>query len=129
MLRYATFILPPTASSSSNDQIISVLILLIKESQRLDSKLKRKLFAAYGELVFYVTAQDTAASADEITEKGTKAESWALPAGALALLVKSLKEEPDEVVKHYIVKVIVLMIFYYPLFFPALIRKPKSAWN
>jgi hypothetical protein len=116
MLRYATFILPPSASSGTNEQIISVLILLLKESPRLDLKLKRKVFAAYGELVFYVTAQDSTGTADETPGKttsggGGKADCWALPSGALTVLVRSLKDEPDEVVKHYIVKV----MLYFPI--------------
>ena len=55
MIRFATFILPP--SDEKAEHIIPVLVSLLREQPRLDVKIRRRALAALGEVVFYISAQ------------------------------------------------------------------------
>lgn len=92
MLRYATYIAPPT-KETKDEHIIPTLCLLLRDSnQKLDPKLKRRLVAALGESVFYVSSQEE--------------EEWVLPPGVCTVLLKCLKDESDEIAMHYAAKTI-----------------------
>jgi hypothetical protein len=98
MLRYATYIQPPNSIKTKDDHILPSLITLLKETTKLDSKLKRRLVSAFGETVFYITAQD-----DDNTDINNK---WTLPSGVISILIKCLKDESDEIIRHYAAKTI-----------------------
>jgi hypothetical protein len=132
MLRYATIIHPPTIRTR-DDHIVATLISLLKEmtssssstsrhgsasstaSTTWEYKLKRRLVAAFGELVFYITAQENDASnhnnrlgtpsGDDNSSIGSaSSEKWFLPTSTVELFAKCLKDDSDEVVKHYVSK-------------------------
>lgn len=101
MLRYATFIQPP-AIRAREEHIISSLVTLLKEGSRgNDHRLRKRLTAAFGEMVFYITAQEE----DLSSATSEAADRWVLPLQCLELLLKCLKDDPDEIVKHYAAKV------------------------
>lgn len=94
MLRYVSELHPPTIRARE-DHIVPTIVAILRDTAKLDVRLKRRAVAALGETVFYISAQTE--------ETGT--ERWSLPAQAVDALVDCLKEENDEVVKHYAVKV------------------------
>ena len=118
MLRYATFIQPPPSNlrtksasklrsnsntSEENDSLIGVLVHVIKEAPTLngrtsayDIKLRRRVMAGLGELLFYISAQEEADSEG----------MWNLPSLVIATFTKGLLDETDEVVLHYAAKAI-----------------------
>ena len=94
MIRFATFILPPPSSRGEGerdekaDHIIPALSAVLKETPRLDVKIRRRALAALGEVVFYISAQG-----EEGEERGGRGEDpWKLPTGALSLIVRCLRE-------------------------------------
>ena len=101
MIRYATFILPPVADK--DDHIIPCLAAVLREAPRLDIKIRRRALAALGEVVFYVSAQGDEASAKE---RGREVDSWRLPSSAIAVIVRCLREDPDETIRHYAAKLV-----------------------
>ena len=117
MIRFATFILPPS-SSNKEDHIIPTLVSLLRETPKLDIKIRRRAIAALGEVIFYVSAQGGegaggAASSssslldDRDQQRGEdEANSWKIPSTALITVLKALKEDPDETIKHYSAKLI-----------------------
>ena len=109
MLRFATFIQPPKAKSK-DEHIVQVLAGILKDaSSKVDVKLKRRVVAALGETVFYVSAQDDSgadASNGSIGSHSAKDSQWSLPGGVISALVRCLKDETDEVVRHYACKTI-----------------------
>jgi hypothetical protein len=105
LLRYATYIQPPPMKAR-DDHIIGSIAGLLSSSSKgnsLDNKLKKRLVAAFGEMVFYITAQE---DDDGIATTGAEAEKWQLPALAIEVLGKCLRDDNDEVVKHYAAKTI-----------------------
>ena len=112
-LRYATFIQPPQAKHKDT-HILPTLVGILKEGagttgsagsshthgSRLDIKLKRRAVAALGETLFYVSSQDLE------TDGAPRDELWSLPSGTIAVLVKCLKNDTDEIVRHYAAKTI-----------------------
>lgn len=101
MLRYCGFVQPPTVRNR-DDHIIASLIGILKESSKMDSKLKRRVVAALGEAVFYVCSQPDPQDEDGNGNGG----QWSLPAGVITVLLKCLKDETDEIVRHYAAKTI-----------------------
>ena len=95
MLRYATFIQPPSAKNK-DEHILPVLVAILKDPQRLDAKLKKRAVAGLGETIFYVSSQEGEGSTDK----------WNVPAGAFSVLVKCLRDDTDEIVRHYAAKTI-----------------------
>jgi hypothetical protein len=57
MLRYATYIQPPSIRSRE-EHIVPIIVNLLKENSRMDVRLKRRLMAALGETIFYISAQE-----------------------------------------------------------------------
>lgn len=57
MLRYATYIQPPNIRSR-DEHIVPNLVALLRENIRMDTRLKRRLIAALGETIFYISAQE-----------------------------------------------------------------------
>lgn len=105
LLRYATFIQPPPAKARE-DHILATLVNLLKDVKGgagLDGKLKKRVVAALGEMIFYITAQEG--------EEGAAADvdQWFLPSIAIEVLGKCLREDNDDVVKHYAAKVRMLV--------------------
>lgn len=96
MLRFATILQPPTIRAR-DDHIVASIVALLRESAKMDVRLKRRAVAALGETVFYISAQDE--------ELESAADRWTLPGQAVEALVDCLREENDEIVKHYAVKV------------------------
>lgn len=100
LLRYATSISPP-AAGKRDDHIIGTLVSLLKDSSSggsggssskpMDSKLKKRLVAALGEMVFYISAQEDEGDQQE--------ERWALPSTAIDILGRCLREDNDDVIK------------------------------
>ena len=99
MIRFATFILPPNDDKA--EHIIPVLISVLREQPRLDVKIRRRALAALGEVVFYISAQGDGDDAHSKEE-----DPWKLPGGALTIIVKCLREDPDETIRHYAAKLI-----------------------
>lgn len=91
---------PPT-TKNKEDHIIPTLILILRDSTKVEVKLRRRCVAALGELVFYVTAQEE----ESALTPGSRDNRWSLPKGATAILTKCLKDDSDEAVRHYAAKV------------------------
>lgn len=104
MLRYATFIQPPTIRARDDHIVVTIVNAMKENSKNSDGKVRRRLVAALGEIVFYISAQEEDANS---TTGGNEAsnDKWTLPVAAIDLLTKCLKEEQDEVIKHYAAKV------------------------
>jgi len=98
MLRYATFIQPPNVKTR-DDHILPVLVSMLRDNNKIEIKAKRRIVAALGEMIFYITSQD-----DEDTSADTA--QWVLPSAAIAVLVKCLKDDTDEIIRHYAAKTI-----------------------
>ena len=114
MIRFATFILPPS-SSNKEDHIIPTLVSLLRETPKLDIKIRRRAIAALGEVIFYVSAQggegagassSSSSPDDRDQQREDEANSWKIPSTALITVLKALKEDPDETIKHYSAKLI-----------------------
>ena len=54
-----------------------------------------------GEVVFYISAQGDGEDANSKEE-----DPWKLPVGALSTIVKCLREDPDETIRHYAGKLV-----------------------
>lgn len=84
MLRYATFIHPPT-TKNKDDHIIPVLVAVLKDAQEHEQS-------------------------QELGSDGTAATSlrevFIMPDSAVSSLVRALKDDSDEVVRHYAAKAI-----------------------
>ena len=125
MLRYATFVSPPT-TRTKDEHIIPTLVGVLRESVRVgenkqnDTKLRKRAIAALGEILFYISAQDEEFDTDSNAANGgnNKAagagagdpnapEKWSIPDSALNVLTKALREDSDEIVRHYAAKVCV----------------------
>ncbi len=99
MLRYCTAINPPTATNK-DEHIIPVLLSVLKETNRQDPYLRRRALAGLGELLFYL-------SSNESTENGEGAISeWGVTTSSLAMIVKCLRDDGDEITRHYAAKTI-----------------------
>ena len=136
MLRYATFIQPPSIRTR-DEHILSTLISLLKEpissssssstkasrknqdneNVLNDHKLRKRITAAFGEIVFYITAQEedgnnlistpnTSTLQADNSNANDGQEKWFLPNNITEIFLKCLKEETDEIIRHYIVKTI-----------------------
>eukprot|EP00981_Chlorochromonas_danica_P012115 scaffold4505_cov165-Ochromonas_danica.AAC.5 len=60
LLRHSTFIHPPL-EKNKDDHIVDTLVYLLRDASKstnADSRIKRRLVAALGEIIFYITAQD-----------------------------------------------------------------------
>jgi serine/threonine protein kinase len=117
MLRYATYVSPPTAKNK-DEHLLPVLTGILKseyppagnsnghnhgtnkEVTRLDAKLKRRVLAALGETLFYMSSQGA------VEEQTSTDGPWPLPPGTMTSLVRCLKDESDEVIRHYAAKTI-----------------------
>jgi serine/threonine protein kinase len=121
MLRYATFVAPPSAKTR-DDHLLSVLTGILRSEyassgptagaapaafaagkerdsgSRLDPKLKRRVIAALGETLFYISSQEDGADGED--------QPWALPPATIFCLVRCLKDDTDEIVRHYAAKTI-----------------------
>ena len=115
MLRFATYIQPPS-HKNKDDHLLPVLVSVMKSledisggsmgnsqkgsinsSSRQDIKIKRRCMAALGETLFYISSQE-----DSNTDQG----SWALPMGTISAVVRCLRNDSDEAIRHYAVKTI-----------------------
>lgn len=113
MLRFATYIQAP-AIRSRDDHIVGTLIQVLKDTQgsstartmSMDAKMRRKAVAALGEMIFYISAQDEDAPTNTNNNNEAVADKWTLAPSTVEFLIKSLKDEPDEIVKHYLAKTI-----------------------
>lgn len=103
MLRYATFIQPPPIRARE-DHIVSAVVAILKDSGRMDPRFKRRAVAALGETVFYITAQQ---EDEQSVHDGmmSSPEKWLLPSAAIEMLARCLRDDNDEVVRHYAAKV------------------------
>lgn len=101
LIRYATVIHPPNATTKSSSQasehILGTLVNSLKDP-KLDVRLKRRQLAALGEILFYITSQD------EVEEQESP-DHWAIPTSIVSLFLRMLKEDGDEISKHYVIKV------------------------
>lgn len=109
MLRYATYLQPPSIRERDN-HIVMAIVSMMREQPKLEVRFKRRAIAALGETIFYITAQDEDAAAggdgsDSSAAGNDSSSKWVLPAAAVQFLLKCLKDEADEVVKHYVAKV------------------------
>eukprot|EP01041_Mallomonas_annulata_P002963 gene2963-5817_t len=124
MLRYTTYIQnpnPPSSTSSKNQSrdeqhILPILILVLKEIHRIEIKFRRRCVAALGEMIFYISAQDE--NENEIDDNehdnydnhhhnnSENKEKMAIPDTAISTLTKALKDDNDEIVRHYAAKTI-----------------------
>ncbi len=139
MLRYATFIQPPSLRNR-DDHIVQVLVSILKENLALnlssgasnkgtaaativhELKFRKRLVAALGEIVFYISSQDenvTDAQGRDLDSEIGSGDKWVLPTSAVDILGRCLKEDNEEVVRHYAAKVsstIYSIIMYHLLF-------------
>ena len=99
MLRYATFIQPP-AIRLREEHIIPSIVSVLKENGKIENKLKKRLTAAIGESIFYISAQE-----EDSNETGDNIDRWVINSNAIDIVLKCLKDETDEVVRHYAAKV------------------------
>jgi len=112
MLRYATFVSPPS-SKAKDDHLLPVLTSILRSEYapagaspsamkdvgtRLDPKLKRRVIAALGETLFYISSQDSEPEGEDAR--------WTIPTATISCLVRCLKDESDEIVRHYAAKTI-----------------------
>lgn len=75
-------------------------------------RLRRRSVAALGEIIFYITAQDedvllgtgTLGGSNKGKSGTIDQDKWSLPPGAVTTLVKCLRDDPDEIVRHYAAK-------------------------
>jgi hypothetical protein len=112
MLRYATFIQPPSIRTR-DDHIVATLLALLKDNSSTSSsirgnenKLRKRITAALGEIVFYITAQEEEHNtADDTQNSSNPPEKWLLPISTVDIFTKCLKDDSDEIVKHYAAKV------------------------
>lgn len=141
MLRYATFIQPPS-SRHRDDHIVQVLVGILKDNLATNPtnlnittgknganlnamafanelKFRKRLVAALGEIVFYISSQDENANDSSATDSdaASSADKWVLPLSAVEILGKCLKDDNEEVVKHYAAKVTLSSCFYCVFFF------------
>ena len=117
------------AAARDNDHILPCLIRVLSSPEersalRNEPKLRHRLLAALGESVFYISAQleEGGASTDTDTGTGTadsvtgdagpgggggsgSGSKWFVPPAAISVLVACLKDDTDEVVRHYAAKV------------------------
>ena len=56
LLRYVSNLQPPTIRARE-DHIVPSIITLLRDSNKIDVKLKRRCVAALGEMIFYISAQ------------------------------------------------------------------------
>ena len=56
LLRYVSNLQPPTIRARE-DHIVPSIITLLRDSNKIDIKLKRRCVAALGEMIFYISAQ------------------------------------------------------------------------
>lgn len=103
MIRYATFVQPP-AESKREEHIIPLCLTILKDGIKPDVKLRRRAIAALGELLFYVTAQEEDSGTDSHRVGGTL-DRWVLPDNVPEILLRCIRDDTDEVVKHYASKV------------------------
>lgn len=71
---------------------------------KLDPKLKRRAIAAMGELIFYIAAQEDGPPPSGNGEEMPQ-DRWTLSSAAVSVLVRCLKDDSDECVRHYAAKV------------------------
>lgn len=57
MLRYATYIQPPSIRARE-EHIVPTIVNLLRDNVKMDIRLKRRLSAALGEMIFYISAQE-----------------------------------------------------------------------
>lgn len=125
MLRYATLIQPPPSTSRTNkpagkqkmssttsittdasETLLGTLTQILKEAplngtskpSALDIKLRRRVAAALGELLFYISSQEDNASEIEGT--------WNVSNSVLNSFARLLLDEEDEVILHYVAKTV-----------------------
>lgn len=112
MLRFATYIQAPTIRSR-DDHIVGTLIQVLKDTQgtassartmSTDARMRRKAAAALGEMIFYISAQDEETPATN-TANNENADKWTLANSTVEFIIKGLKDESDEIIKHYFAKV------------------------
>jgi hypothetical protein len=102
-IRYATFIAAP-APKAREEHVLQALstLLLASQSQgkkQLDTRLKRRAIAALGELVFYIASQ-------EENSDHTEEHPWVMGPDVVAVILHCLKDDSDEIVRHYAAKVV-----------------------
>jgi len=106
MLRYATFIQPPPIRLRE-EHIIPSIVSVLKENGKIENKLKKRLTAAIGESIFYISAQE-----EDSNENGDTVDKWVINSNAIDIVLTCLKDETDEVVRHYAAKVIIIFLLY-----------------
>jgi serine/threonine-protein kinase ULK4 len=114
VLRYATYVQCPSAKHK-DDHILPTLVGIMKEdgtsstagsrsaaaagtssgSSRTDAKIRRRCMAALGEVLFYIGSQD----------EGEEA-AWTVPPGTIGCVVRCLRDESDEALRHYAAKTV-----------------------
>ena len=128
MLRYATYVSPPS-SKAKDEHIIPLLTGILRSEYttgsagtngtnsiagtgstttthsankegltRLDPKLKRRVIAALGETLFYISSQEG--------EPESEDARWTIPTTTIACLVRCMRDDSDEIVRHYAAKTI-----------------------
>lgn len=128
MLRFATYIQAP-AIRSREDHIVGTLIQVLKDTQgstsstramSMDARMRRKAAAALGEMIFYISAQDEEApSTNNHGNEAATTDKWTLAPSTVEFVIKSLKDESDEIIKHYMAKV--LLLHFHFIYFPCML--------
>ncbi|KAJ9520906.1 hypothetical protein QJQ45_014112 [Haematococcus lacustris] len=97
LVRHATFIAEELAQTG----VIDILTEALKDK---NERVRRRVMATLGELLFYIATQQqdaqNGATAQEVSE------SWSINGGTVAAVARLLKPSEDEVAQHYAVKTI-----------------------
>ena len=97
LVRHATYIAEELAQTS----VIEILTEALKDKSE---KVRRRVMATLGELLFYVaTTQQDMAGSSTVKEA---ADLWQINAGTVSAVTRLLKPQEDEVAQHYAVKTI-----------------------
>ncbi len=118
MLRYATFIQPPASATATGgsakstnsagkeepQHIVTSLLSLYKESLKpSEVRIRRRIIAALGEISFYISAQEEDTQQQD-GKTGNALDKWTFPNAIVDVMLKCLRDDSDEIVKHYAAK-------------------------
>ena len=117
VLRFATYIQCPN-EKQRDEHILPTLVALIREdsvsstsrnstgasNSRTDAKIKRRCMAALGEVLFYISSQEN--EEEVYGEDSLRPHKWTVPSGCIGCVVRCLRDEGDEILRHYAAKTI-----------------------
>jgi hypothetical protein len=145
LLRYATYIQPPSVRTRE-EHIVHTLVTLLREASpsssaasalsnnnnnnnnnltststpmmKMDIKLRRKAVSALGEMIFYISAQEEEQTTTTTNNNNNQSDNindsnnnnniikWTLSSQAIDYLIYTIRDDPDEIIRHYCAKVI-----------------------